>query len=155
MHLTYQIVAGQHNLAANSGREQIRRVVHFDIHENFVSGFLVGPFDIMVLRLESPLTFVDEVVSAISLPPTGQVQSGSGILFGWGSTSTTTTPSFPDILQTVTKPIIAWDLCREIINAVHSHEPLHSSNLCTGALDLNTSACNGLEIEISFTENCF
>lgn len=143
MELDYQIVAGQHNLAVLSGQEQVRRVSHFDLHENFVHGPVVGPFDIMVLRLESPLTLITAVVSTINLPIAGQIQSGPGILFGWGSTSATTTPSFPDILHTVTKPIIAWDLCREIVNAVHSHEPLHSSNLCTGALDLNTSACNG------------
>lgn len=139
----FQIVAGQHNLAVESGREQARRVVDVQIHENFVSGPIVGPFDIMVLGLESSLTFVDGIVAPIRLPPAGRIFSGQTTLFGWGSTSSTTTPSFPDILQTVSKPIIDWDLCREIVDATFDHEPLHSSNLCTTPLDQNLSSCNG------------
>ncbi|CRL05288.1 CLUMA_CG018039, isoform A [Clunio marinus] len=139
----YQIVAGQHDLSVSSGREQTRRVIKFEIHENFVSGPVVGPFDIMVLELESSLELVNGVVELISLPPSGRIFSGDARLFGWGSTSETTTPSFPDILQTVSKPIVAFELCREIVNAVFVHEPLHSSNLCTGPLDSVISACNG------------
>lgn len=139
----YQIVAGQHNLEIESGNEQVRRVVEHIIHENFVSGPVVGPFDIMILRLESPLSLQQGVVEAIRLPPTGIIQSGDATLFGWGSTSDTTTPSFPNILQTVTKPILEFELCREIVNAVMDHEPLHSSNLCTGPLNDNRSSCNG------------
>lgn len=143
LQFSYQVVAGQHNLAVVSSREQASRVSEFNIHENFVSGPVVGPFDIMVVRLATPLTFSAGIVESISLPPTGRIQAGDAILFGWGSTSTSSTPSFPDILQTVTKPIIGWELCREIVNAVFAHEPLHSSNLCTGAFDFSSSACNG------------
>ena len=142
LNLNYQIVAGQHDLSVTSGSEQIRAVTEILIHENFVSGPIVGPFDITVLRLASPLTIIAGVVEGINLPLAGQITLGSATLFGWGSTSTTTTPSFPNILQTVTKPIIAWDLCREIVNAAFDHEPLHSSNLCTG-LESNYAACNG------------
>lgn len=139
----YQVVAGQHNLATVSGREQARRVIEFKIHENFVSGPVVGPFDVMVVRLASPLILTAGIVEAIKLPPTGRIQAGDATLFGWGSTSTSTTPSFPSILQTVTKPIVGWEICREIVNAVFAHEPLHSSNLCTGAFDVTSSSCNG------------
>ena len=143
MDFDYQIVAGQHNLAVDSGTEQTRRVASFEIHENFVSGPIVGPFDIMVLRLESALNFMADVVEAINLPPSGLITFGDATLFGWGSTSSTTTPSFPDTLHTVVKPIIDWELCRELVNAAFDHEPLHSSNLCTGPLDDIRSSCNG------------
>jgi secreted trypsin-like serine protease len=139
----YQIVAGQHNLAVASGREQIRKVSSFSIHERFVAGPVVGPFDVAVLRLESPLLFVAGVVGSINLPVTNTVPSGNVQLYGWGSTSQTQIPAIPDILQTVTKPIIQWDLCREIVNAVFDHEPLHSSNICTGPLDSVVTACSG------------
>lgn len=139
----YQVVAGQHNFAVTSGTEQARRVDEILVHEQFVSGPVVGPFDIMVLRLASALTMVDGVVTTINLPPSGRIFSGSAELFGWGSTSDTTTPVFPNILQTVTKPIVQWDLCQEMVNAVMHHEPLHSSNLCTGTYTSNLSACNG------------
>lgn len=139
----YQVVAGEHDLIIESGQEQRRAVIEYLIHDNFVSGPVVGPFDIMVLRLESALTFIPGVVETIRLPPTGVVQTGQATLFGWGSTSLTTTPSFPSILQTVSKPIVSWELCREIVNAVMGHEPLHYSNFCTGAFEYSTSACNG------------
>lgn len=141
--LDYQVVAGQHDLANDSGREQRRAVVQIEIHENFVSGPVVGPFDIMVLRTATPFELATGVVEAVNLPSAGVISSGQVTLFGWGSISDTTTPSFPNILHTVSKPIIQWDLCREIVNAVFDHEPLHSSNLCTGPLDSNISACNG------------
>lgn len=139
----YRVVAGQHNLAIPSGTEQARLVVEILVHEQFVSGPVVGPFDIMVVRLESPLMLVSGVVETIRLPPAGRIFSGTVDLFGWGSVSDTTTPSFPNILQTVSKPIVQWDICREIVNAVMQHEPLHASNLCTGTYTSNLSACNG------------
>lgn len=139
----YQVIAGQHNLAVASGREQIRRVSSFEMHETFIPGDVVGPFDVAVLRLESPLTFVAGVVGAINLPVTGSVPTGNVQLFGWGSTSQTNIPSIPDILQTVTKPIIAQDVCREIVNAVMTHEPLHFTNICTGPLESAITACSG------------
>lgn len=142
LQFTYQVVAGQHDLESSSGNEQSRLVEEHFIHENFQSGPIVGPFDIMVLRLESTLELIPGVIETINLPPVGSISSGDATLFGWGSTSDTTTPSFPNILQTVTKPIIQWELCREIVNTVMTHEPLHSSNLCTGPLDSNLSSCN-------------
>lgn len=139
----YQIVAGQHSLSVESGNEQRRRIDAWDIHENFVSGPVVGPYDVMVLHLESPLNFITGIVEAINLPPAGVIPTGDVQLFGWGSTSTTNVPSIPDILQTVTKDIIPLDICREIVNAVMDHEPLHSSNVCTGPLNSIITACSG------------
>lgn len=103
LNLAYQIVAGQHNLVVDSGREQRRRVLSFDIHANFVSGPVVGPYDIAVLRLESPLVFISGVVEPINLPPSAEIPTGDVQLYGWGSTSQTNVPSIPDILQTVRK----------------------------------------------------
>lgn len=139
----YQIIAGQHNLAVDSGREQRRRVASFDIHDNFVSGPVVGPYDVAVLHLESPLQFIEGIVEPINLPAPGVVPSGDVQLFGWGSTSQTNVPSIPDILQTVHKDIVQWDLCREIVNAVFDHEPLHYTNVCTGPLNSVITACSG------------
>lgn len=140
---TYQIVAGQHNLAVPSGREQVRRVAEWKIHENFVSGPVVGPYDVILLRLESALEFIEGVVESISLPPTGQIPTGYVQLYGWGSTSQTSVASIPDILQTARKDVIPLDLCREIVNQIFAHEPLHSTNVCTGPLNSIVTACSG------------
>lgn len=139
----YQVIAGQHNLAVASGREQTRRVASFEMHESFVPGPVVGPWDVAVLRLESPLTFIEGIVEAIALPSPNVVPTGDIQLFGWGSTSQTDTALIPDILQTVRKDIIPLDLCREIVNQVHNHEPLHFTNVCTGPLDSHITACSG------------
>lgn len=141
--LQYQIIAGQHNLAVASGREQVRRVVEWIIHENFVSGPVVGPYDVIILRLESALEFIEGIVGSVNLPPSGLIPTGDVQLYGWGSTSQTNVASIPDILQTVRKDIIAWDLCREIVNQIFDHEPLHSSNVCTGPLNSIITACSG------------
>lgn len=143
LHFEYQIIAGQHSLSVDSGNEQRRRIAGWDIHENFVSGPVVGPYDVMVLHLESPLNFIAGIVGGISLPTASAVPTGDVQLFGWGSTSTTNVPSIPDILQTVRKDIIPLDLCREIVNAVMDHEPLHTSNVCTGPLNSIITACSG------------
>lgn len=139
----YQIVAGQHNLAAESGREQVRRVADWIIHENFVSGPVVGPYDVIVLRLESPLEFIEGIVESINLPPAGEIPSGYVQLYGWGSTSQTNVASIPDILQTVRKDVIPLDLCREIVNQIFDHEPLSTTNVCTGPLNSIITACSG------------
>lgn len=141
--LDYQIVAGEHNLAVDSGNEQIRRVAEIIVHEQFVSGPDVGPFDVCVLRLESALSFVSGIVGSINLPPPGAYHTGDIQLFGWGSISTTGVAIMPDILQTATKDIIPLDLCREVVNAVMDHEPLHYSNICTGPLNSIVTACSG------------
>lgn len=139
----YEIIAGQHNLAVESGREQTRRVVEILIHENFVSGPVVGPFDVSVLRLDSPLTFIEGIVGPINLPPAGHVPTGDVQLYGWGSTSTTNVAAIPDILQTVRKDIVDLELCREVVNAVFDHEPLHYTNVCTGPMETEVTACSG------------
>lgn len=51
--------------------------------------------------------------------------------------------SIPDILQTVRKDIVPLDLCREIVNQVFDHEPLHYTNVCTGPLNSIITACSG------------
>jgi secreted trypsin-like serine protease len=139
----YQVIAGQHNLAVVSGREQIRKVSNYIMHESFVAGDVVGPFDVAVLRLESPLEFVRFVVGSVKLPLPGSIPTNDVQLYGWGSTSQTNIPSIPDILQTVRKPLIPQDICREIVNAVMDHEPLHFTNICTGPLDSVITACSG------------
>lgn len=77
----------------------------------------------------------------ISLPIFSRIPVGEATVYGWGTTSPTE-ELMPDVLQAATKPILDWNLCREIVNTVFDHEPLHSSNLCTTPLD-QISACQG------------
>lgn len=139
----YQVVAGQHSLSTESGIEQRLRVNSWDIHQDFESGSTEGPYDLTILHLGGSFTFITGVVGSINLPLPHAIATGNVQLFGWGSTSTSSVPSMPDILQTATKTVIPLDLCREIVGEARHHEPLHDSNMCTGPLNSQISACTG------------
>lgn len=139
----FQIVAGEHNFIMNTGREQRRHVMRNDIfiHENYTGD--VAPYDLAILKLLTPLEFIEGIVGKINLPPVGQIHSGDVTLFGWGSISETETAIIPNILQTVTKDIIPNDICREILEVTVRDPPLSSTNVCTGPLQTHITACSG------------
>lgn len=137
-----QIVAGEHNFAQNSGTEQRRLTPTVLIHADYTGG--VAPFDIALLGPDSPLQLVAGIVETIRLPPPGAIPTGNVRLFGWGSISTTETAIIPDILQTVLKPVLSLDMCHEVLdNKYPEGTPLHSTNVCTGPLETEVTACSG------------
>lgn len=132
------IVAGLHDLNEFDGYEQIRMV---DLsrkweHEDYQG--TVGPHDISLILIQNPFVF-DNIVAPIFLPNAGQIHSGDVTLFGWGSTSNTFYPVYPNILQTVSKPIIPMDVCMDQFGET----PVHVNNVCTGPLTGGISACSG------------
>jgi prostasin len=136
-----RIVAGEHDFSTSTGREQIRLTTYI-IHEDYEGG--VAPFDIALLKMVSLLELVPGVVELIRIPVSDTIPSGTIRLFGWGSTSTTDTPSIPNILQTVEKPILEWDLCQEVLDFKYPlGTPFHESNICTGPLETEVTACSG------------
>lgn len=71
------------------------------------------------------------------------------IISGWGAiTNDTVRPDFPDVLQTVTVPIVPLDECNETIEKVASDEGevikdiVHETNVCTGPLTGGVSGCS-------------
>ena len=144
---TFKIIAGQHDLSTDSGNEQVRDVVAWEIHENYNGD--VGPNDIAVLRLDTPLIFVVGIVEPINLPQAGRVPLGDVTLFGWGSISETETAVIPNILQTVTKDIIPINICREILEVTFPNPPLSTTNICTGPLQSRITACSGKYLNFS------
>ncbi|KDR20688.1 trypsin-1-like [Zootermopsis nevadensis] len=134
---TLEVVAGEHNLNSNEGTEQTVRVSQAIVHPRFEGD--VAPYDIALVKLQSPLVF-DEHVQPISLPVPDSIPSGNSILSGWGSISTTNNPSMPANLQTADLPIIDYDTCLETYG---SDSPLDPSNVCTGPLSGGFSACSG------------
>lgn len=132
------VVAGLHDLSRFQGTEQIRSV---DLslkweHEDFVGP--IGPHDISLILVEEPFVF-SAIVAPIFLPNPDQIHSGDVTLFGWGSTSNTFYPTFPNILQTVSKPIIPHNTCM----SEFAETPVHENNVCTGPLTGGISACDG------------
>lgn len=137
-----RIVAGEHNFTEYTGYEQIRAVNRMLLHPNFVRG--EQPFDVGLLGTEAILVFVSGVVGSVNLPTLGSLPNGNARLFGWGSTSTGSNAVMPDVMQTVSKDILSFELCREVLRAQFpSAMPLHFTNICTGPLDSTVTACSG------------
>lgn len=131
-----EAVAGRHDLTINELTQQRRAVNRRWIHPAYTGG--VAPYDIGLIQTEIPFA-INNVVRAIALPSQGTIPIGAARLHGWGSTSTTSTPSYPNRLQTVSKPIIPYQVCEDVLG----NSPLHSTNVCTGPLTGGVSACSG------------
>lgn len=138
----FVLIAGRHNIRAAEPASEQRRTINrartFS-HPSYRPGLQVGPFDIGLIGVAPAFTF-NAYVRAIALPSSGAIHSGLVTLHGWGSTSATQQPVVPDILQTVTKPVLPFVQCQAVLGA---GSPLHATNLCTGPLTGGVSACSG------------
>ncbi|XP_076751026.1 trypsin-1-like [Xylocopa sonorina] len=137
---TFLVKAGKHNLKRIEMSEQSVRVEKSIVHEKYTGG--VGPYDIALLRLETPLR-LNNLVKAISLPREGNSPSGTAILTGWGATSKTSTTVMSDKLQEAQLPLIDLDTCELAIERLIGSSPLDQTNICTGPLSGGYAACNG------------
>lgn len=135
----FQLVAGRHNLAIAEPTEQRRNINRARAwsHPAYAGG--VGPNDIGMIHVAPAFVF-NANVRAISLPAREQIHSGMVTLHGWGSTSNTWFPSMPNILQTVTKPILPFAQCQALLGP---SSPVRPTNVCTGPLTGGISACGG------------
>lgn len=100
-----------HDLTTFQGVEQVRHITLTNMwtHEDF-DGF-EGPHDIGLIMFQTPFTF-NNFVSAIALPAPDTVPSGVATMHGWGSTSYSFFPVFPDILQTANLVLVPLATCR-------------------------------------------
>lgn len=137
---TFIMLAGRHNLRNSENTEQRRNInrARIFLHPRYVQGREVGPFDIALIHA-APAFQLNQFVQVIALPAANTIPHGQFTLHGWGSISTTERPIMPAILQTVTKPGIPFQQCRQILGAQH----LDVSNMCTGPLTGGVSACGG------------
>jgi len=105
------VVAGLHDLRSFEGVEQIRHVTLSDTwtHEDF-DGF-EGQHDIGLILFHTPFVF-DFYVNSIALPAPDIIPTGVATMHGWGSTSYTFFPIFPDILQTADLVIVPIQTCQ-------------------------------------------
>lgn len=135
------IVCGIHLLNQQAGA-QIHTITTRIIHPAYPGG--VAPNDIALGRITGTLNF-NAFVSPINLPPAGHipVHGSQTTLAGWGSTSTTNTPSMPNNLQFAHKPAHSHESCCSLLQSVNPTfcDPLDPTNLCAGTGP--TSACGG------------
>lgn len=105
------VVAGLHDLRTFQNIEQIRHIHLTDmwVHEDF-DGF-EGPHDVGLILFSTPF-ILNNFVSIIALPVANTIPTGVGTIHGWGSTSYSLVPSFPDILQTASLVIVPLQTCQ-------------------------------------------
>ncbi|XP_058454460.1 trypsin-3-like [Malaya genurostris] len=133
-----EAVAGEHDTTRDEGDEQRRRIVKFNIHPRYCGG--VCPFDIGLIQVDKPFE-MNENVSTIALPKQYQQFSGNCTASGWGSTSTTERPMYPDKLRKAVLPIVDFKTCYKYWFQEGSPDVL--SNTCAGPEDGSRSVCSG------------
>ncbi|XP_058825639.1 trypsin-1-like [Topomyia yanbarensis] len=133
-----EVVAGEHDTTRDEGDEQRRRVVKFNVHRRFCGG--VCPFDIGLIQVDKPFE-MNENVSSIALPKQYQQFSGDCIASGWGSTSTTERPMYPEKLRKAVLPIVDFKTCYTFWFQDGTPDVL--SNICAGPEDGSRSVCSG------------
>ena len=107
----------------------------------------VGPYDIGLLKLASPLK-LNNNVQAIELAPPESEPTGKAWLCGWGSTSTGRYPIMPNKLQHVKMEYLDHITCHEAIERLIGSSPVHETNICTGPLYDQISACSVSDIQM-------
>lgn len=103
----------------------------------------MAPYDIALLKLHAPLQ-LNENVKIISLPKQNSLPTSPLKLSGWGSTSLSYQPIYPDILQKISLTVVDLNTCKLKLNqVVGPSSPLSDTNLCTGPVTGGISACSG------------
>jgi prostatin (serine protease 8) len=134
------VKAGKHNIQSTEDSEQTAQVSQAIQHENYQGG--VGPYDIGLLKLKTPLKLTDRV-QAIELASPESDPTGEAWLCGWGSTSRSAFPDMPSKLQQVKMEYLDRATCHEAVKRLTGSSPVHETNVCTGPLDEGISACSG------------
>lgn len=135
-----RVVAGDHDVSIDEPNEQVSNILRRVIHPLYSGGLSVGPYDIALFELETPLSY-NAWVHPIALPPKDTIHTGVGYAFGWGETSNSSASAMPNILQTVEKTILTLAECRAADTIPGAL--VDETNMCTGPLHSNTDTCGG------------
>ncbi|XP_055539309.1 trypsin-like [Wyeomyia smithii] len=133
-----EVVAGEHDTTRFEGNEQRRKAAKFIGHRSYCGG--VCPFDIGLIQVNKPFE-LNEMVAVITLPKQYEQFSGDCIATGWGSTSTTDRPMYPDKLRKAVLPIVDFKTCYKFW--FQDGNPDALSNTCAGPEDGSRSVCSG------------
>lgn len=130
------LVAGSIYVSGSGTTTQRRSVNYYVVHDLYLGG--TSPYDIGLVYTKVPFTWTN-AVAAITLPASGATASGSALLYGWGSTSTTNNAAYPSALQVANVPIINLKTCESVLGPKGSD--VHTTNLCTGPLTGGVGIC--------------
>lgn len=147
-YFTYVVVAGEHNLMAKEGSEQIREIAEFLVHPGYSDDDSIN--DIALLRLKKPLQFNEEVQPAClpnaSLKERLYSDGAKTILSGWGELDpkgifdSQKEGRSPDILQATSFPIVDTAICN---GRGKYHGMIRKGMFCAGFMAGGVDACQG------------
>ncbi|XP_011192185.1 trypsin delta [Zeugodacus cucurbitae] len=135
--LSSELIAGSNNVNGAGSTTQKVAIKSYVMHDLYTGG--IAPYDIGLVYTATAFSWTN-AVKAISLPSSGVVPTGNADLYGWGSISTTSVPSYPSVLQVAKNiPIISESAC---VTALGSKGlDVHSTNICTGPLTGGVGIC--------------
>ncbi|XP_068237777.1 trypsin-1-like [Palaemon carinicauda] len=130
------VVAGEFDLAVESGDEQVITADALIIHENYDTFTMEN--DISLIKLSKPLV-MNEMVKAIELPAQLELVEAGTLCTttGWGDTEEG--GSSPDKLRKVDLPVVSDDSCR----GSYSVDEIADSMLCAGYPEGGKDTCQG------------
>lgn len=131
------LVAGSILVAGTASTTQTRAIDYYVVNDLYLGG--TSPYDIGLVYTSTAFTWTS-AVAPISLPASGTTPTGSAILYGWGSISTSSVAEYPQTLQVATVPIITLDSCESALGSQGAN--VHSTNLCTGPLSGGVGICS-------------
>lgn len=127
-----EVVAGLHALDDwTNAQSRVVSAIIINDNYNVTADDPVGTNDLAMLFHEEDWTF-NQFVTPIVLPAPNQVHEYYVTILGWGDTATSGEPSFPNVLQSTTTPLVPYAQCDELIG--QGRTPLANTNLCTGPL---------------------
>jgi len=131
-----RIVAGEHNLQAASGDEQVITVQTINSHPDYNSGTYDN--DIAILELNSALTFNDKV-GRITMNTVDPSAGTDVTVAGWGTLSSG--GSSPDIMNKVTVDVISNTQCS--VNYNTQGYTITDNMICAGVTEGGKDSCQG------------
>ncbi|XP_053960018.1 trypsin-like [Anastrepha ludens] len=135
--LSSTLVAGSNDVTGTASTTQKRAITSYVVHSLYTGG--IAPYDIGLVYTATAFQWTS-AVKPVTLPSSGVVPTGSADLYGWGSTSTTTVPSYPTMLQVAKNiPIISESACVSALGTKGAD--VHSTNICTGPLSGGIGIC--------------
>jgi len=120
--------------------EQVSEILYKLVHKDYANG--VAPHDIALLKLKTPL-FMTKRVQTVRIPSQDEEFSGQATLTGWGSTGGLIFPKLPKELQVAEVPLVDYDTCYSAIRALDTKAALYPTQVCSGPLGGDVSACSG------------
>uniref|UniRef100_A0A1Y9J105 Peptidase S1 domain-containing protein n=1 Tax=Anopheles quadriannulatus TaxID=34691 RepID=A0A1Y9J105_ANOQN len=131
-----EAVAGEHDFSQYDAGVQRRRIAEMYVHEDYEGS--VGPNDIAIFRVDKPF-HLNRNIQLVTLPEPNAIPTGETTISGWGSTSFSFEPSYPNILMKTTLPIMDLEVCRKI----YFTQAVADSNICAGTMEGTSSVCSG------------